>query len=345
MPTPLSRDSTAVPRGVPAPAAFVRGARSALAHPPEGIDPWFHQYFGGLADDVGLRTWARAKRQLVDLAGGVAGKVVVDAGSGFGMVSNLLASWGAERVFAVEVLEPMTRTLGRVNAAYFPDLSRRVLNVRGDASRMPIRSASADLVLSIEAISHYFNVDSFLDEAARVLRPGGHLLVSDGNNIANPRIREFTVNYWERLENGPEGPFGTEVVPEPMVKRRERAVREVFPQLAPERVAEYARLTSGMVKEEIARVVGEHLAGGPMPARPYVRGECPRDPHWGYVMEQLFDGRELAARLERRGFEARSLPHYGGAANDWVLAANLVLRTLPTYRWARAFRVVARKRG
>jgi len=344
MSTPESRNATAVPPGVPAPAAFVRGARTALASPPDGVDPWFHRYHGDLADDAGLRTWARAKRQLVDLAGGVAGKMVVDVGSGFGMVSNLLASWGAERVWALELHAPMAQTLARINARYFPEVSRRVLNVRGDASHMPVRSGSADLVLSIEAISHYFDVDGFLDECARVLRPGGHVLVSDGNNGANPKLRAHVVEFWDRLENGPEGPFGAEVVPEPMVKRRERVVREAFPQLAPDRAAEYARLTSGMVRDEIVRAVREHLAGGPAPARPYVHGECPREPEWGYVLEQLFDGRDLAARLERRGFEARALPHFGGAANDWVLAANLVLRALPTHRWARAYRVVARKR-
>jgi len=109
-------------------------------------------------------------------------------------------------------------------------------------------------------------------------------------------------------------------------------------------VRELAQVTSGMDRAEITRAVGAHLAGGPAPASPYRHGQCPRDPEWGYVMEQLFDGRELAARLARRGFDARALPHFGGAANDWVYAANLVLRALPTHRWARAYRVVARRK-
>jgi len=322
----------------------VRAARASLARTPAGVDPWFHRYHGELADDRALRTWVRAKRQLVDLVGGVAGKVVVDAGSGFGMVSNLLASWGAERVWALEVHTPMVVSHARINRAHFPELARRVLDVRGDAGHMPVRSASADLVLSIEAISHYVDVDAFLDECARVLRPGGHVLVSDGNNGANPKLRAHVVEFWQRLEEGPEGPFGHETVPEPMVKRRERIVRERFPQLAGERVSELARLTSGMDRAAIVQVVAAHLAGGPQPASLYRRGVCPREPEWGYVLEQLFDGRDLAARLERRGFEARALPHFGGAANDWLHAANLVLRALPTHRWARAYRVVARRR-
>jgi SAM-dependent methyltransferase len=308
------------------------------------VDPWFLRYNGDLLDDRGLRTWARAKQQFFDLCGGVRDKVVVDAGAGFGMVPNLVAEWGAQRVHAVEVHEPMALSHRRINRTHFPHLAERVFHVRGDASHIPLRSGTADIVYSIEAISHYHDVDGFLDECARVLRPGGQLLVSDGNNGANPGIRAHTVELWERFEHGPTGMFGDHEVPEPMVMRRARILREEFPALGEERVTELARLTSGMDRAQLRAVVGEHLAGGPVPDSPYVRGTCPREPQWGYVMEQLFDGRELAARLERRGFAARALPHFGGAANDLVLAANLVLRALPTHRWARAYRIVARKR-
>ena len=333
-----------LPRGVPAPAEFVRAARAALTRTPEGVDPWFHGYHGELLDDRGLRTWARAKRQLFDLVGGVRDRVVVDAGSGFGMVSNLVACWGARRVCALEVHTPMAQSHARINAAHFPFLAGRVHGIRGDAGRLPLRTGAADLVFSIEAISHYYDVDAFLDECARVLRPGGQLVISDGNNGANPRIRAATVELWRRFESGPEGPCGDVEVPEPMEKRRARVLRESFPALTEERVAKLAKLTSGMDRAQIVEAVSAHLAGGPEPARPYRVGECPREPEWGYLMEQLFDGRELAARLERRGFTTRALPHFGGAANGMVHAANLVLRQLPTHRGARAFRVVARHR-
>ena len=72
---------------------------------------------------------------------------------------------------------------------------------------------------------------------------------------------------------------------------------------------------------------------------------CPREPEWGYYLEQMFDPRDLAARLGKRGFEARALPHFGGAANDFVEGINRLLRLLPTFRWARGYRVAARKRG
>ena len=333
-----------LPSGVPAPEPFVSSARASLERTPEGVDPWFHRYLGDLLDDRGLRKWVRAKQQFVALAGGVQGKVVVDAGSGFGMVSNLLAAWGAKRVCAVEVHEPMARSHALVNAAHFAWLRDRVSGMRGDASRLPVRTAGADLVISIEAISHYFDVDGFLDECARVLRPGGHVLISDGNNGANPRIRAHTVELWERFERGPEGTFGEHEVPDPMIQRRQRVLRREFPQLDAAQVTALSETTSGMDRAQIVAAVSRHLAGGPAPTFRYRRGDCPREPEWGYVMEQLFDGRDLAARLAKRGFVASALPHFGGAANDLVHAANLVLRRLPTHRWAHAYRVVARRR-
>lgn len=140
------------------------------------------------------------------------------------------------------------------------------------------------------------------------------------------------------------GMFGEHEVPEPMVSRRERVIRERFPALAPEVASALAERTSGMDRAQIHEVVGAHLAGGPPPDSRYHRGQCPREPEWGYYLEQLFDPRDLAARLEKRGFEARALPHFGGAANDVVNRVNSVLRAFPTFRWARAYRVAACKR-
>lgn len=334
-----------VPTGVPAPESFIHSARAALRDTPEGVDPWFHRYLGDLLDDRGLRTWVRAKQQLMSLVGGVQDRVVVDGGSGFGMVSNLLAAWGARRVWSVEVHEPMVRSHRLVNDAHFAGFRERVVPVRADVASLPLPDASADVVISIEAISHYYDVDRFLDECARVLRPGGWVVISDGNNGANPATRTHTEELWERFEHGPMGMFGDHDIPEPMVSRRERVIREEFPSLAPDVVSGLAVRTSGMDRKRIVEVVGEHLAGGPAPDATYHRGQCPREPEWGYYLEQLFDPRDLASRLERRGFEARALPHFGGAANDLVNTANSVLRAFPTFRWARAYRVAARKRG
>jgi SAM-dependent methyltransferase len=284
---------------------------------------------------------------LLELGGGPAnlrGRTVLDARSGYGMVANLMAAWGARRAIALELFGPMTDSHRRLLDSHFPRLRRIVLPVRGDAQAMPVKSASVDLLISIEAVSHYYDVDAFLDECARVVRPGGTLLISDGNNGANPALRRFTEQLWERFEVGPTGPFGDHVVEETMVARRASIIAARFPELAPERVRSLAEATSGMVRTEIEQAVASHLAGGPAPAARYRFGMVPRDPHWGSVAEALVAPRVLAAQIERRGFHARAIPHYGGARNHLILAADRVLRLVPSFRLARAFRIAARRR-
>ncbi|WP_254274057.1 class I SAM-dependent methyltransferase [Haloarcula marina] len=51
--------------------------------------------------------------------------------------------------------------------------------VAGDARRLPLKSGSVDAVLVVDAIHHMDRVDDVLAEAARVLRPGGVLVIRD----------------------------------------------------------------------------------------------------------------------------------------------------------------------
>lgn len=338
----MSQQSIGSHRPPLVPGPFTAGVERALAHPPGGVDPWYGN-LRTLATASGRRTFARAHHQLVSLIGGVSGRDVVDAGSGFGLTSMLLAHWGARRIYSLEQLDGAARWQRALLSRDFTHL-RHVHALRSDASAMPLRAASVDVVLSIEAVSHYFDVDGFLDETRRVLRPGGALLISDGNNGANPRIRRRTEAIWGRWERGPEGTIGDHDVREPFVARRERLIRERFPDLTADAVVAYAADTVGFDRGEIEAAILAHRRGGPRPRSREARGLPPRDPENGSVVERLFDPRQLADRLARRGFAVRALPHYGGARNDLLLAANLVLRRLPTFRLARAFRIVATRR-
>lgn len=51
--------------------------------------------------------------------------------------------------------------------------------VQGDAQKLPFADGSLDAVINVEASHCYPDFVGFLDEVARVLRPGGHFLYAD----------------------------------------------------------------------------------------------------------------------------------------------------------------------
>jgi ubiquinone/menaquinone biosynthesis C-methylase UbiE len=51
--------------------------------------------------------------------------------------------------------------------------------VHGDAESLPFPDQSVDAVVNVEASHAYTRLPRFLDEVARVLRPGGHFLYTD----------------------------------------------------------------------------------------------------------------------------------------------------------------------
>ncbi|HTM57084.1 MAG TPA: class I SAM-dependent methyltransferase [Candidatus Udaeobacter sp.] len=323
-------------------AEFERTLRDVIASPPSDVDPEFRHYFAALEGEGGLSTFMRHKRQLVGLAGGVRGKDVLDAGSGFGLFANLLSAWGARRIYAVELHPPRLTSHLKLNRARFPWIDN-VHPIRGTVSQIPLARGSVDLVLSNEAVSHYVDLDAFIAECARTLRPGGLLVISDANNGDNPGIRAMTEGFWERLENGPAGRYEHHDISEPLVDRRARIIREEFPSMSEDAARELARATSGLDRVQIRDVIRAHLSGGPAPASFYRRGTLARDPEWGEVVERLFSPRQFARDIERFGFRARALPHYGGARNDVLRLANEVLRRVPSFRFARGFRLVAER--
>lgn len=51
-------------------------------------------------------------------------------------------------------------------------------SVRADAHRLPVLTGTVDLVLSIQVLEHCRDPRRVVDESCRVLKPGGHLILS-----------------------------------------------------------------------------------------------------------------------------------------------------------------------
>jgi ArsR family transcriptional regulator len=118
------------------------------------------------------RSWAAWARALGHLLPPLD---VADIGCGDGYLTLEAARW-AHAVVAVDRSEEV---LDRARALA---QRRRVTNVtwkKGDLARLPLRDASVDVALMSQTLHHATDVTRALDEAVRILRPGGRLLVLD----------------------------------------------------------------------------------------------------------------------------------------------------------------------
>lgn len=102
-----------------------------------------------------------------------AGKDVLEVACGSGQGLGLLART-ARRVVGGDYTFNLVRDAAR-------HYGRRVGLLSLDAQKLPFGDASFDLVLCYEALYYFPDADRFVAEAARVLRPGGELLIVNVN--------------------------------------------------------------------------------------------------------------------------------------------------------------------
>lgn len=96
--------------------------------------------------------------------------VAVDTACGTGRLTSRLLERG-HRVLGVDSSPDM---LGQARAR-LPEIHLLV----GDLLRLPLPASFADLIVNGLALTHVADLGAVFAEAARVLRPGGHLIVSD----------------------------------------------------------------------------------------------------------------------------------------------------------------------
>jgi SAM-dependent methyltransferase len=123
------------------------------------------------------RMRVRAIRRLLALSGS---ERVLEVGCGGG---NLIERVGGRR-FGID-LSPFILDKARAR------LGPAVPLVRGDAMSLPFASGAFDRVLCSEVLEHVLNPESVVRELRRVLRPGGHAVVSVPN--------EQVINWLKRV--------------------------------------------------------------------------------------------------------------------------------------------------
>ncbi|GAA0940482.1 MULTISPECIES: class I SAM-dependent methyltransferase [Streptomyces violaceusniger group] len=123
--------------------------------------------------EASRRTVARMAGQL-DLT---ESSVVLDLGAGFGGSARYLAETYGCRVMALNLSEVENERHRALNAER--GLTEAIEVMDGSFESIPLPDDSVDVVWSQDAFLHSGNRARPLEEAARVLRPGGHLIFTD----------------------------------------------------------------------------------------------------------------------------------------------------------------------
>jgi len=113
------------------------------------------------------QTWERGQA-LLDLARQVKAKTILEVGSGTGFWLNLLGQ-------VTDNLYGLDFSMGMLRQSQGQHAPLKL--ARGTAIHLPLQSRSFDLVYCVDAIHHFGDHAAFVQEAARLLKPGGALAV------------------------------------------------------------------------------------------------------------------------------------------------------------------------
>ena len=134
--------------------------------------------FAGLGGLLAALTFSIGRTADADLAihltGTDRGDDVVDVGCGPGVAARRTARVGASSVVGVDPAPVMLRVARALGAL------RHTPNVRylaGSAEALPVPDGSGSVLWSLATVHHWHDLTAGLEEARRVLRPGGRFLV------------------------------------------------------------------------------------------------------------------------------------------------------------------------
>ena len=191
----------------PRQAALLKAAAEAVTEAPEFAEDRSNldrvlqkrrrvaeQYFNLIAGRLGKgycpgRSWEAIGHLALRMVPPIA---VADLGAGEGLISQLIAH-RASQVWCidnsprmVEVGTELARKNGLANLAY----------KLGDIENVPLPDQSVDLAILSQALHHAAHPQAAINEAFRILRPGGQLTVLDLKEHSFEQARELYADVW-----------------------------------------------------------------------------------------------------------------------------------------------------
>lgn len=245
--------------------------------------------------------WRRFITKLKWFKSNLDDKVFLDFGSKFGHLTPLIRSQGATKIYSVDV-DPIHIDQGSkfIAPLYGSEYSF------SDEGYIEIPSDSVDLILVNEVISHVnpMYLDRLYSECSRVLKVGGEIVISDGNNLSHEQTWTDLVEWYELWEHGSSKEFGDGNY----LKRRQGEVARLAGSRLSESEVEYVALnTSGMFGERLHKTVAQYVRTRSLIERPYQPGISPTHPELGVMMERGFFPAQVELALKTYGIDAVQL--------------------------------------
>jgi ArsR family transcriptional regulator len=152
------------------------------------------QYFNLIAGRLGKnhcpgRSWEAIGHLALRLTPAID---IADLGAGEGLVSQLLAH-RARQVWCIDNSPRMVEV--GTELAQKNQLANLTYKL-GDIEQVPLADKSVDLAILSQALHHAHHPQHAVDEAFRILRPGGQVLILDLNEHTFEKARELYADVW-----------------------------------------------------------------------------------------------------------------------------------------------------
>lgn len=167
------------------------------------LSDW-HEKFG-IPKEVAEFKYSRIQKRILNFMEPKDGNVIVDVGCGIGyFLFDVVERYSDKDILTVGI-DISTHNILGLNKRRREQKKKNIFGIVGNASELPFKDGFIDKVICIEAIEHFPEPQTVIEEIHRVLKPYGKLFLSTPSKTAH--------NIWKK-------PFS--IIKKPIVKFRDK---------------------------------------------------------------------------------------------------------------------------